>query len=1342
MSVDQTLNVTINSEAGAATADMGRVESLLVQIEADLAKMGATGAATLPALTDGHRAAAGAATSHAEAETILGATIGKTEVATNAAARAFAAFGFETGEATERVLGFTEALDAVGAAAGPLLLVGGALLGLGAGIEFLKDGVDEAAKFQAQMTSLGVAVKNQGAAWNETTQNGVERYLKAIEESTTFSQGEALEALNKLTTAGISLADAQKIVAISTDAAAAKHISLMDVVDRIMQAEAGRGRGLVQLDANLKDIIARHGTLQEVLDQLARDMQGQATAALDTYEGRWKQVTNTFEETSKELGTELLPLLMVGADLTLTFAKSFEDGSPKILGSINQWTEKMGEFIDTIAAYYEFAKKWIDLTGQVLNAPKNAIAWYQQKEADWTKMPQDQIEPTVSAKTGGVQGLKGGGFGDWNAPGSSMGDTIVNLGVGEIADKIKADIEHARKELDEFRNQPLGNNPIMGNAKAGSSTPIPDLPEDASQKAQAFTMVQKNLEDQLKATTQAEALLKAQIDAIADPQQKAAAQQEYANRVYADATHAISELSAQQIYFTNEKMRLTAEFNAEQQAVTRTAAAYDATKNALGSTNTPEETKHVEELRRAHEQAETALNATRASLNQLNSTIEQNSTLLEQNRVKQAQAKADELKAFEDLYRAFVASEEQKVKAHQESSDQMILDIGRWLAAHKGATQAMIDDWLAKVETVEKSDADTTVRLMTDRLNLKQISLSAAIEELQTDLAMYKAMGDAGQEAYQRIQQALVELEKKREEINQKALDDAQKFEQEQEKYATELATKFVDLMDSATTKGKNLWKSFGDEFKTVLGDMEKALATSVLASLFAGTLGLPSAGPTGTFSAILGKELGLPSAPQMTPDQQKAIAAATDTATNTAATAKNTDAMTVQLDTSGPIASGIGGVNQTNQNGFAQVIQLLQQLVTVTQQNATPSATNAQSPGGSLAALAAQYGITGVFTGAQAGSIIGSLDTTSMFSVLAGPGLSTSAGAAAGAAAGASAIGGSGGGGILGALGGIGGAGALLGALGGIGGAIGIGGTLDNFVGASGGSHGENSAIAGIATALGLGAWVMSAGLPFAAAFGPVGLGIVAAAALFGGLFGGGATPATSPDIFNTSQYGQWVANATGHEAGANGQSFYPSQSFLNQTGGQGGISFIEEQLAGAKMTSNGEYLMPDGSIMTPAQYNEYVSAFGISSTGSGKLNFGHNIGQEWISGAQGASSSPQSYLTLDQLMQSFMKAGGDGASLIFSIARTYPNFAGSTTAAGAYQETPTTISVGGYPVSSTAKTANGTTINVNITGPVVGPQGLASVAQHIAQVLRRYGAGEVPGSYQSNPQLRYQGN
>jgi hypothetical protein len=171
--------------------------------------------------------------------------------------------------------------------------------------------------------------------------------------------------------------------------------------------------------------------------------------------------------------------------------------------------------------------------------------------------------------------------------------------------------------------------------------------------------------------------------------------------------------------------------------------------------------------------------------------------------------------------------------------------------------------------------------------------------------------------------------------------------------------------------------------------------------------------------------------------------------------------------------------------------------------------------------------------------------------------------------------------------------------------------------------------AMAGAGTLLGsvgtLGLLLTPAGLPLL-------LGAILGGSLLGGLFGSHTSPASSPDIYNTQGYGQTIANLTGATAGANGQTFTPTAANLKQAGGQGEISYIEETLAqygSAKAAPT--WLQP--------MFNQLEAMFGQSSSGSGKLNFDHDIAEEYITGAAGAGGT-FNYADLGSAAAQFMKA------------------------------------------------------------------------------------------------------
>jgi hypothetical protein len=152
---------------------------------------------------------------------------------------------------------------------------------------------------------------------------------------------------------------------------------------------------------------------------------------------------------------------------------------------------------------------------------------------------------------------------------------------------------------------------------------------------------------------------------------------------------------------------------------------------------------------------------------------------------------------------------------------------------------------------------------------------------------------------------------------------------------------------------------------------------------------------------------------------------------------------------------------------------------------------------------------------------------------------------------------------------------------------------------------------------------------------FGPWGMAIAGAAGLVSA-FTHQDNKAAMPDKYDSSNYGQGLANLIG-QAGVNGTTYYQSADTKNITGGKTGLAYIEAQLAKGKP-----------SWMNQDEYDRYVATFGKSAGGSGTVQHGHDIGQEWITGAAGAQANAQSYQTINQMMNDFLqKSGSQGTTL-----------------------------------------------------------------------------------------------
>jgi hypothetical protein len=1356
---DDGLHLTITGDASSLVVEQQRVIDLLTLMEADLASMADTGTATLQALTAGHEAAGVAATENAEAENLCTAALEGFRSAALAAGGAAEALGLELNGASEGLVRLTESFGGLTAMAVPLLTLVAAVEGIGAAFEFVGDGIKEAAQWQSLLASIGQAVKDQGGDWG-AAQAGLEEFLKALEPATTYSQTQGLEAINSLVTAGISLADSERIVAVATDVAAAKHMDLIEVVNRIKQAEAGRAMGLVQLDENLRDVIRSHGTLSEVLDILEHDEAGQASAATETLTGKWQQAKNAIDEAGKEIGVELIPVLIVGADLTLAFAKSFEDGTPAILGSISQWTEKAGEFLEALRGYYDFALKWIGLTAAVVDFPQTIANAYGNAEANWTKTPGGQsTDAVVNARTGTVSGVQGGGFGNPNAPGSAIGDAIVNLGVTDIADKIKADIENANHVLDSVRKQPLNVDPILGTARGSGATPTFSAQplEEQTHASHDLQDAQKALDQQLKALTASEGPFKIAVEAAGNAQEEANAKLALAAKVSLDAQAAVGILTAAIEKETAQRQTYAAVQKSEQMAADELGQQYQKLYERLkeqGSA-TKEETHELESLKAAHEQHQRAADAAAQAVSTLSNELDRNTQALSKAKEQSsdlaiAQAELERhfneaMDAISDRTLTAMNTVGKSLEAQKKYWEQWrdSVEYGTEAYAKYAAEIGRIDDEIISRDAANAQRRDQEQQQLADEEATYGKSLQLQLQYYQARYAAasaeYGRESTQAQQYYAEILKLELDIYKQREEAQAEFIKSAQAAEDK--------------LVDSILTKHQTLRGLLKSVWHDIESDYESMIASMISKSgVFTGlNKGLASAFGGGGLGSIVG---GSGQA-----DQQLVTYSGT-TAQNTTSLVTTTTTFGQTLE--GPVVSGITGTTNAISSFAGEAIPLLQRIAGAGAPGGLTSGSLTGDPTGSLGTWAQQYGATGLQFGSAAPSLISSLDNSSITSLFLGSQVTQDLGFGSGSAGGGAAALGAlagisgGGGGAIGAIASVGGG--VLGTITGAGAAIGLGGDLAGLID---GGHPENSLIGGIAGAglaagaiAGLGAM---APLLLGSFAGPLGIAAGALIGAFaGGLFGPTtANPYGQPDNYNTGPYGQGVANLTGKQAGADGQTFYPSQQLLGITGGQSGISWIEEQLAGAqKITSGadtGEYILPDGTVLNPSQFSQYVSTFGQSATGGGQLNFGHNIGQQWITGAAGASSTPQSYQTLDSMLQYLMQNGGSSNPSIFEITRTYPNFTATGTFNGAYAPEPVNLMPNGQPIGSSTSGTSSTTsgsstatmygappISVTIQGNVYGGGDKDQFVQWLSQQLRELDLGWIAGAGTS----KYSGN
>lgn len=601
-------------------------------------------------LTGAQTKAAVSTKGHAEAETILGASIGKVEVATNAAARAFSALGLETGTATARVTAMTEAFDALGSAAPSLLILGTALLGVGAAVGFVKEAIGEAAAMQTNLNTLGVAIRNQGTDWN-AARDGVERWAASLESATIYSRHEAIDALNGLVTAGVHVSDAEKMIGIATDVASGSGRTLVEVSDAMKAATLGRGIALERLDINLKKVVSTHGKLSEALTILSHDFSRQAAAATDTYEGKQKQLHNTIAALAEMIGMKMIPALTDLASVTMGVIKGLEEHWDKATYAASKYGRALSDILTITSGSAQLSDK--------LRAG-----------FDIAHLFDDSYKPPK------------GVFENW-------WDGLVESG-REAGKKARAAWEAEQRA----KGTSLDNDITLGKGGPKSAKAPPTLIE-ASETARTdqVVMAQAKLKESLASLTESEVSYKNAVSLSTTEQGKARAELALKTKVVSDAKIATSELNAQIVAQTSDMEFLGALQLKEKQTMDDAAISYNRAAQAKG-----EDSAAVKMLKRDYDEAKKSYDDTIKTLATLTTERDANN--------KQLSVEAAKLIEVAAAQAALSLAQNKALIAAQKKNEENLRHYADEENTYKKSITQQISYYDQRLETIKSSGKD------------------------------------------------------------------------------------------------------------------------------------------------------------------------------------------------------------------------------------------------------------------------------------------------------------------------------------------------------------------------------------------------------------------------------------------------------------------------------------------------------------------------------------------------------------------------------------------------------------------------------------------------------------
>jgi hypothetical protein len=142
----------------------------------------------------------------------------------------------------------------------------------------------------------------------------VEGYITAAQKASTFTDDDLRPAFENLVRVTHNAEDANSLLGIAMDVAAAKHIDLSTASQAVAKAHEGNFAAVNKLVPGLVDVKDKTLTAEQAMGQLASTFGGSAAAATETTAGKMQMLKRDLGEASESMGAKLLPAVTAFAN--------------------------------------------------------------------------------------------------------------------------------------------------------------------------------------------------------------------------------------------------------------------------------------------------------------------------------------------------------------------------------------------------------------------------------------------------------------------------------------------------------------------------------------------------------------------------------------------------------------------------------------------------------------------------------------------------------------------------------------------------------------------------------------------------------------------------------------------------------------------------------------------------------------------------------------------------------------------------------------------------------------------------------------------------------------------
>jgi len=196
-----------------------------------------------------------------------------------------------------------------------------ALAGLAAG---LFDATKAAVEDQAAQEALARQIRRSTKATDEQIAAN-EDWIATQGQLLGVTDDELRPALAGLVRVTGSITKAQRAASLAMNVSAAKGVSLSTVTKALEKAYGGNYKALGLLAPELRTMIKEGASLEKVMGKLNQKFGGEAAAAAETTQGKFKRLTVALDETKESIGASLIPVV----EGALPYLQKFGDWAAK-----------------------------------------------------------------------------------------------------------------------------------------------------------------------------------------------------------------------------------------------------------------------------------------------------------------------------------------------------------------------------------------------------------------------------------------------------------------------------------------------------------------------------------------------------------------------------------------------------------------------------------------------------------------------------------------------------------------------------------------------------------------------------------------------------------------------------------------------------------------------------------------------------------------------------------------------------------------------------------------------------------------------------------------------------